>query len=87
MKTTRKFWLAVVVGAALAVGGCGGGDDDPVVAAPVPTDVPDSAGSSAGAFLSFVLALGGSDDSGEPLVLKDSFAVPADDTGEPQPLS
>ncbi len=86
MKTTRKFWLAVGVAAALAVGGCGGGDD-PVVAAPVATDVPDSAGASAGAFLSFVLALGGSDESGEPLVLKDSFAVPADDTGEPQPLS
>lgn len=51
------------------------------------TEVPDSAGLSTAAFVSFILGLSASDESSEPLTLKDSFAVPAEESAEPTPLT
>ena len=44
-------------------------------------------GVSTAALVSFILGLGGSDESSEPLTIKDTFAVPADDAAEPTPLT
>ena len=72
----------------LLVGGCGSSDDDdPVATAPPGTaSVPDSASASANAFITFLMSLNPNDETSEPLTLGDSFAVPDEDAGEPQPL-
>lgn len=91
MKTIRKTRSVIGIVAILALSGCfGGGDDDdpvpPVVPPVVATEVPDSAMASVSAFLSFVLGLSAGDETSEPLLIKDSFVAPVDDTAEPQPL-
>jgi len=83
-------WTGLV--ATLSLAGCWGGnnDDDKNSPAPPPitsTDVPDSAGVSTSSFVSFILSLSGSDESSEPLTIKDTLAVPADESGEPTPLN
>jgi hypothetical protein len=88
MKTYRKLLAATGLIAALALAGCW---DDSSNDAPVPptantTQVPDSAGVSTAAFVSFIQSLSASDESSEPLTIKDTFAVPADETAEPTPL-
>lgn len=90
MKTQRKFCTAAGLAAALALGGCWGGDDD----APAPVvvgngvAVPDSAGASTGAFVGYLLVLlGTSDESSEPSAISTSFEVPPDEAAEPQPLT
>ncbi len=87
MNNHRKLLAASGLIAALALTGCFDDDDD-VPAPPVAvTEVPASAGVSTAAFVSFILGLSGSDESSEPLTLNGSFAVPADDSGEPTPLT
>ena len=98
MKLQRKMLVATVAATALAVAGCWNDDNDtdptpapvpaPVPAPPPPAAaaVPDSAGVSTATFVAFILGLGGSDESSEPLVIRDTFAVPADETGEPTTL-
>ena len=89
MKLQRKMLAAAAVAAALALAGCWDDDDntDPTPP-PVPVaEVPDSAGVSTATFVAFILGLGGSDESSEPLIIKDTFAVPADETGEPATLT
>lgn len=89
MKNHRKLLAATAFVAAWALAGCW--DDDDEAVQPVPptasTEVPDSAGLSTVSFVSFILGLSGSDESSEPLTLKDAFAVPAEETGEPTPLT
>lgn len=90
MNTARKLWVAGALASVLALGGCFGGDDDDDAAAPVAGNgqpVPDSAGASTAAFVAFILALNSNDDSSEPSAIGNSFAVPPDETAEPQPLS
>lgn len=93
MKIQRKILAATVVATALALAGCWNDDNDadptpPPAPPPVPAAaVPDSAGVSTATFVAFILGLGGSDESSEPLVIRDTFAVPADETGEPTPLT
>ena len=95
MKLQRKMLAATAAATALALAGCWNDDSD---AAPTPaptptpppvvvTEVPDSAGVSAATFVAFILGLGGSDESSEPLTIKDTFAVPADETNEPTTLT
>ena len=85
MKTSRKLWLAGALATTLAVAGCwGNNDDNPVT--PAVTEVPDSAGASVAAFIAFLTGLSADDESSEPLTIKDTFAVPPDENGEPQPL-
>jgi hypothetical protein len=87
MKTQRNLSLAAAAAAALtlALVGCGGGgNDDP---APVATEVPDSSGASTAAFVAFILALGGDNETSEPLTIRDTLATPADESAEPTPLT
>lgn len=87
MNTARRIWVAAALASALALGGCFGGNDDDTPVAGSSQDVPDSAGASTAAFVAFILALNQNDESSEPSVIKDSFVVPPDDAGEPQPLT
>ena len=86
MKTSHK-WLAVP-GLVLVLGlsGCWDSDDEPGPT-PASTEVPDSAGVSVAAFIGYLLSLSGSDESSEPLTIKDTLAVPADESAEPTPLT
>ena len=90
MTTNFKPWLAGGLAAALVLGaGCSNNSDD-VAANPGPdaaASVPDSAGTSVAGFMAFLMALGSSDETSEPLLIKDSFAVPPDEAGEGQALS
>ena len=85
MTSTRKIGLAAALAATLLVGACGGDDDEPT---PVVTtlEVPDSAGASSAAFVGYLQALAVDDETAEPLTIKDAFAVPPNDDGEPSPL-
>ena len=100
MKTPQKLFLAAGLAAALALSACGGNDDPGPVVAPVPpppvvvvpppvvvATVPDSAGISVSAFISYLLSLSSGDETSEPAIIKDLFAVPLDETSEPQQLS
>lgn len=86
MKTQRTLLTAAALAAALTLSGCWGDNEDdlPPVAT---TEVPDSAGTSTAAFVSYLLTLGASDESSEPLTLKETFAVPANENDEPTPLT
>jgi hypothetical protein len=90
MKTNAKLWLAGGLAAALVtLTACSGGSDSTVVGNQPqtgPGSVPDSAGTSVGGFIAFLKGLSQTDETSEPLVIKDSFAVPADETGVPEPL-
>jgi len=86
MKITRKFFITPVLASVLVLAGCWDGDDDDPVATPAVTEVPDSAFASAAAFFSYIMTLGANDESSEPLTIKDTFAVPPEDSAEPTPL-
>lgn len=91
MKTSSKIWLAGGLAAALVtLAGCSSGSSDGNVTfggnQPVST-VPDSAGTSVATFLAFLMGLDPNDESSEPLLIKDSFAVPPDEVNDPQLLT
>ena len=85
MKNHRKLLVATGLTAALGLAGCWH-DDNPAPPTVI-TEVPDSAGVSTASLVSFILGLSASDETSEPLTIKDTFAVPADETGEPTPLT
>ena len=86
MKTQRHLLAASGLIAVLGLAGCWG-DSENAAASPVAiTEVPDSAGVSTAALVSFILGLNAGDEASEPLTIKDSFAVPADESAEPTPL-
>ena len=87
MTMTRTLIAAACAAVALTLGGCFDDDDDDVVAPPVVNEVPDSAGVSAAAFFSYLLSLSATDETSEPAEIRDVFAVPADDSSEPTPLT
>lgn len=88
MKTTTRIFLTMGLITTLLVGGCGSNNhDDNVATTPASsTSVPDSAGVSANAFITFLTTLNPNDETSEPLTLGNSFAVPTEDTADPQPL-
>ena len=88
MNKHRKWIYTAALAATLGLAGCWGDDDEDVPPPPpvVPAEVPDSAGVSTAAFFSFILGLAGNDESSEPLTIKSSFAVPADESAEPTAL-
>lgn len=71
---------AVLLLAAAALAGCGGGDE-PVAPAAEADSVPQSAGASAQSFVDYQKGLAAS-DTAEPLKLQ-GFVPPADETSEP----
>lgn len=92
MKTTYKPWLAALAAALVLAAGCssnsdnnggGGGNPGPGAAA----SVPDSAGASVASFMAYLMGLSASDETSEPLLIKDSFAVPPDEAAPSQILS
>lgn len=90
MNSTRLILAAASAALALSLSGCWDDDDDDTVPPPpvvAPGAVPDSAGASAAAFISYLPTLSGTDESAEPLTIGDAFAVPADDTSEPAPVT
>jgi len=88
MNIQRKLLTAGAMAAALALAGCFGDDDDDTVTPPVgSTEVPASAGVSTASFISFLMGLSATDETSEPLSIPDTFAVPADETSEPTPLT
>jgi hypothetical protein len=90
MKTTQNIWVAAGLAVALGIGGCfgGGDDDDDNNGGASATEVPDSAGTTSTAFTSYIQGLDKSDETSEPLKIKDTFTTPADDdTAEPVPLT
>lgn len=86
MNTTRKIGLAAALATALLIGACGGDDDDEPVPVGNTLEVPENAGRSSAAFVGYVQGLASSDETTEPLTIRDSFAVPPDDDAEPLPL-
>ena len=83
MKTHRNLLAATGLVAALALTGCGGGNDDSQAA----TAVPDSAGASSASFVSYIQGLSDSDETSEPLSIPESFSGPANETDDPIPLT
>jgi hypothetical protein len=86
MKNHRKLMAATGLIAALGLAGCWGSNGDDPVLPTASSDIPDSAGVGTAALMAFILGLSGTDESSEPLKIKDTFAVPADETAEPTPL-
>ena len=86
MKITRMLLAASGAAAVLTLAGCWDDSNDTVAEAPASTAVPDSAGVSAAALVSYILALGANDESSEPLTLSDSFAVPPEESADSTPL-
>ena len=101
MKNTRTKTAGLAAATALAVAAllsaCGGGSstDAPVIVPPVVvppvvvlpvTAVPDSAGVSVSSFITFLLSLGMTDETSEPLTISSTFAAPTDDAAEPTAL-
>jgi hypothetical protein len=91
MKNLRSVLGAAALGGALAsvlaLGGCWNDDNGAGPPAPEAGTVPDSAGTSAAAFVAYLPTLSSSDETSEPLLLNSSFAVPDDDTSDPAPLT
>lgn len=87
MKTQRKLLVATSLAAVLSLAGCWGGNDDEPGSPPASSVVPDAAAVDTASFVSFILNLSASDESSEPSTFKDTFAVPADETAEPTPLT
>ena len=97
MKTSSKLWLTSGLAAALVgLAGCSGSNDDGngsanglggTQGATDSASVPDSAGSTVAAFMAYMIGLDPDDEKSEPLLMKESFVVPADESSESQPLS
>lgn len=99
MKTAFKPWLAGGIVAMLVLGaGCSNNDNDgnngvgnsgnggnPGSGAAA--SVPDSAGTSGANFIAYLMGLSATDETSEPLLIKDSLAVPADESSSSQMLS
>jgi hypothetical protein len=86
MSIHRYRLAAAGLVAALGLAGCWGDNNNNPSPPPPVTVVPDSAGVSTAAFFSFLMSLSMTDETSEPLTIKDTFAVPADDAAEPTPI-
>ena len=89
MKTSSKLWLmGGLVAALLTVAGCSDNNNDSSNQGSAgPATVPDSAGSTVAGFIAYLKGLDTNDETSEPLLIKDSFAVPADESNDSQPLT
>ena len=97
MKTSSKLWLASGLAAALVgLAGCSGSNDSGNGSASGPggtqgaseaASVPDSAGSTVAAFMAYMIGMDPNDEKSEPLLMKDSLVIPADETSDEKPLT
>lgn len=91
MKTSSKIWLASGLAAALVtVAGCSSGSSDgngTIGGNQGVSTVPDGAGTTVAAFMAYLIGLDSNDERSEPLLIKDSFAVPPDEGNDAQPLT
>jgi len=88
-KKAAGLTAATLLATAALLSACGGSSstDAPVIVPPAPlTAVPDSAGVSVSAFVTFLLSLSMSDDTSEPLTIGSTFTAPTDDAVEPTKL-
>ena len=97
MKIYNRLKLASLFGAVLLVSACGGDSD--VISSPVspgpavvtlPTPgppVPVSAGNGVTSFIAYLTGLSTTDETGEASPIANGFAVPDDETSDPQLLS
>lgn len=85
MKSRSKIGLTMGLVAALALGGCWDDDDDDSTGAT--TEVPDSAAVSGASFIAYLQSLDPADESNEPSIISEGFAVPPDESSEPIPLT
>ena len=87
MKNLRMTSMAAVVVASSALTACWIDDDQPPEpAAGAGVSVPDSAGASSASFVSFLAGLAVGDETSQPLLVPDSFSVPADESPDVKPL-
>lgn len=97
MKNSTKSASALALAAVLTMAGCsGGGGDDGVNNSSgsnpggsqisADNDVPESAGASSSAFIAFLKTMMTDDETSEPMKMREGWAVPADDTGDPEPM-
>ena len=97
MKTSSKLWLASSLAATLVgLAGCSGSNDSGNGSASGPggtqgaseaASVPDSAGSTVAAFMAYMIGMDPNDEKSEPLQMKDSLVIPADETSDEKPLT
>lgn len=96
MKTISKLWLAGGLAAVMVtVAGCSGDSNNNVNVTPQgsagppagPPAVPESAGTTVASFIAYLLRLDRNDEQSEPLIIRDSFAVPPDEVNESLPLT
>ena len=103
MNNTRKLALASGLAMTLTFTACGGNDDPRAANAGADNgvgvggaggagsgmgtaSVPDSAKANGNSFIGFLNSLK-NDETSEPLLIGDGFAVPADETSDQRPLS
>ena len=103
MNNTRKLALASGLAMTLTFTACGGNDDPRAANAGADNgvgvggaggagsgmgtaSVPDSAKANGNSFIGFLNSLK-NDETSEPLLIGDGFAVPADETSDPRPFS
>jgi hypothetical protein len=96
MKYSIKSATSLVF-CAFALAGCGGGSDNGLNEAngsgsnpggsqiQADNDVPDSAWSSGSAFIGFLKTMALNNETSEPMTMRETSAVPEDNTGDPEP--
>lgn len=96
MKNSTKYVSAIALVAMLALAGCSGGGDsgDANGGTSNPggsqiqadNEVPESAGASSSAFIAFLKSMMTDDETSEPMKMREGWAVPDDDIGDPAPM-
>jgi len=89
INTTRLAAIASLTAAFAAVSGCHSSSNDngsPTPTTPVVDTVPNTVGNSSAAFVSYLQALPGEDETSQPNTIAATFTAPAEDTEEPTAL-
>ena len=96
MKKSTLSGSALTLVAMLALAGCGGGSGGGGTTnsgtgqgqgqAQIANEVPESAGTSSTAFIAFLKTMMTNEETSEPMKIREGWAVPADDTGDPAPM-